>query len=216
MIALQSWQPCAPLIRINSCLSVSSFVFNSWLLWYGDLLEHVQKFPIPNHFVVLALSFLFTTTFAQQTQDNPGASAKVFGFRDFSQQYQIDQRFLAVPDPKRAEQHLKILTALPHIAGSVEDHNTAEYVHKQFHVAGLDSEIVEYRVWMNRPAEISVSVTAPANVKMNGPTREKVDGDTMPDNPKVVMPLTALALGRRGSRRGLRQLRLAGRLQEAG
>ncbi len=136
------------------------------------------------------LSFLLTTTFAQQTQDkdNQGASAKVFGFRDFSQQYQIDQKFLAVPDPKRAEQHLKILTALPHIAGSVEDHNTAEYVLKQFHVAGLDSEIVEYRVWMNRPAEISVSITAPASVKMNGPTREKVEGDTMPDNSRVVMP----------------------------
>src|SRR5216684_2479390 len=138
----------------------------------------------------LALLFLLTTTFAQQTQDNAGASAKVFGFRDFSLQYQIDQKFLAVPDPKRAEQHLKILTALPHIAGSVEDHNTAVYVNKQFHVAGLETEIVEYRVWMNRPAEISVSVTAPANVKMNGPTREHVDGDTMPDNPKVVMPFS--------------------------
>src|SRR6266849_5892196 len=138
----------------------------------------------------LALLFLLTTTFAQQTQDNAGASAKVFGFRDFSLQYQIDQKFLAVPDPKRAEQHLKILTALPHIAGSVEDHNTAVYVNKQFHVAGLEKEIVEYRVWMNRPAEISVSVTAPANVKMNGPTREHVDGDTMPDNPKVVMPFS--------------------------
>ena len=144
------------------------------------------RFPIISS--VLALVFLLTTTFAQQTQDNPGASAKVFGFRDFSQQYQIDQRFMAVPDPKRAEQHLKILTALPHIAGSVEDHNTAEYVNKQFHVAGLETEIVEYRVWMNRPAEISVSVTAPPNVKMNGPTREHVDGDTMPENPKVVMP----------------------------
>ena len=125
-----------------------------------------------------------------QTAVSPvtGPQSKVFGFRDFKEQYQIDQKFLAVPDPKRAEQHLKILTALPHIAGSVEDHNTAEYVNKQFHVAGLESQIVEYRVWMNRPSEVSVSVTAPANVKMNGPTREHVDGDTMPDNAKVVMP----------------------------
>ena len=125
-----------------------------------------------------------------QTAVSPvtGSQSKVFGFRDFKEQYQIDQKFLAVPDPKRAEQHLKILTALPHIAGSVEDHNTAEYVNKQFHVAGLESQIVEYRVWMNRPSEVSVSVTAPANVKMNGPTREHVDGDPLPDNSKVVMP----------------------------
>ena len=31
-------------------------------------------------------------------------------------------------------------------------------------------------------------MTAPANVKMNGPTREQVDGDPMADNSKVVMP----------------------------
>ena len=30
---------------------------------------------------------------------------------------------------------------------------------------------------MNHPAEISVSVTAPPDVKMHGPTREHVDGD---------------------------------------
>ena len=159
-----------------------------------------KTFRITVLFSTLALSLVLTTTFAQQapklppvpapaavSPDSP-AQSRVFGFRDFKEQYQIDQKFLAVPDPKRAEQHLKILTALPHIAGSVEDHNTAEYVLKQFHVAGLQSEMVEYRVWMNRPAEISVSVTAPANVHMNGPTREKVDGDTLPDNSKVVMP----------------------------
>ena len=146
------------------------------------------------------ITLALTTTVAQhapemapstaQTAVSPvsPAQSKVFGFRDFKEQYQIDQKFLAVPDPKRAEQHLKILTTLPHIAGSVEDHNTAEYVNKQFHVAGLESQIVEYRVWMNRPSEVSVSVTAPANVKMNGPTREHVEGDTLPDNPKVVMP----------------------------
>jgi N-acetylated-alpha-linked acidic dipeptidase len=150
--------------------------------------------------LVALITLALTTTVAQHAPELPpsnvqtavspvtGPQSKVFGFRDFKEQYQIDQKFLAVPDPKRAEQHLKILTALPHIAGSVEDHNTAEYVNKQFHVAGLESQIVEYRVWMNRPSEVSVSVTAPANVKMNGPTREHVDGDTLPDNSKVVMP----------------------------
>jgi len=35
---------------------------------------------------------------------------------------------------------------------------------------------------------ISVTVTAPPNVKMNGPRPEHVDGDPLADNPKVVMP----------------------------
>src|SRR5258708_35034226 len=41
---------------------------------------------------------------------------------------------------------------------------------------------------MNRPSEISVTVTAPPNVKMNVPRPEHVDGDPLADNPKVEMP----------------------------
>lgn len=124
---------------------------------------------------------------AQQTQDTQ-VPAQMFGFKDFSKQYEIDKEFLKGPSPERAEQELKALTAKPHIAGSPEDYATAQQVYKHFDVNGLETEIVKYAVWMNRPAEISVKVTAPANVKMSGPTREHVDGDTMPDDPKVVMP----------------------------
>ncbi len=98
-----------------------------------------------------------------------GVPTQIFGFRDFAKQYQVDQEFLASPSPARAEQHLKILTALPHIAGSPEDKATADHVAKHFDIAGLETEEVKYSVWMNRPSEISVTVTAPANVKMNGP-----------------------------------------------
>jgi N-acetylated-alpha-linked acidic dipeptidase len=132
---------------------------------------------------------LFLSSFAQQPEA-PGPASRVFGFRDFSKQYQVDQKFLAVPDPKRAEQHLEILTRVPHIAGSPADERTAEYVAKQFQVARLQTETVPYRVWMNRPAEISVSVTAPAGVKMNGPAREHVEGDPFQDNRLVVMPFS--------------------------
>lgn len=134
------------------------------------------------------LSVFLLSSVAQQPAAVQSATTKVFGFRDFSRQYQWDQRFLAVPTTKGAQQHLEILTRLPHIAGSPEDYATAEYVAKTFHVAGLQTEIIPYKVWMNRPLEISVTVTAPPNVKMSGPTREHVDGDTFQDNPHVVMP----------------------------
>jgi N-acetylated-alpha-linked acidic dipeptidase len=39
---------------------------------------------------------------------------------------------------------------------------------------------------MNRPAEISVTVTAPANVKMSGPTREHVSSDPYQDDPRIL------------------------------
>src|SRR5690242_1627007 len=124
--------------------------------------------------LIPALLFLAITVFAQQKPGGAAASAQVFGFRDFTQQRQWDQKFIAVPDAKRAEEHLRTLTAEPHVAGSPEDRKTADYVAQKFKEAGLQTEIVEYKVWMNRPAEISVTVTAPPNVKMNGPSREHV------------------------------------------
>ncbi len=88
-----------------------------------------------------------------------------------------------MPDPKLAEEHLRILTQAPHMAGTPEDKATADYVAQKFRDAGLETEIVEYRVWMNYPAEISVDMTAPAGVTMHGPTRERVNGDPYQDDP---------------------------------
>lgn len=140
--------------------------------------------------IAVILSVFLVSSLAQQNAPAQNETTKVFGFRDFSRQYQLDQEFLAVPSPKGAREHLEILARLPHIAGSGEDYHTAQYVAKNFRVAGLETEIVPYRVWMNRPAEISVTVTAPVGVKMNGPTREHVQGDPYDENPRVVMPFS--------------------------
>jgi N-acetylated-alpha-linked acidic dipeptidase len=122
-----------------------------------------------------------------------GSSPSIFGFRDAAAESAIESRFLAVPDPKLAEEHLRILTQAPHMAGTVEDKATADYVAQKFRDAGLDTEIVEYKVWINYPSEISVDLTAPAGVEMHGPTREHVDGDPGDDDPRVVMPFNGMS-----------------------
>jgi N-acetylated-alpha-linked acidic dipeptidase len=124
---------------------------------------------------------------------NDVSSTPFFGFRNSTEEAALETRFLAVPDPKLAEEHLRILTQAPHIAGSPEDKATADYVAKKFRDAGLETEIVEYRVWMNYPTEISVDLTAPAGVTMHGPTREQVNGDPYDDDPRVVMPYNAMS-----------------------
>src|SRR5581483_5874066 len=88
-----------------------------------------------------------------------------------------EQQFLAVPDPAAAE---------PHIAGSPEDRKTAEYVARIFRQAGLETEILEYKVWMNHPLEVSVEARTPKGVIMRGPAREQVEGDRFQDDPRVV------------------------------
>lgn len=122
-----------------------------------------------------------------------GGAQSIFGFRDAVAENAIESRFLAVPDPKLAEEHLRILTQAPHMAGTVEDKATADYVAQKFRDAGLDTEIVEYKVWINYPAEISVDVTEPPSVKMHGPTREYVDGDPFDNDPRIVTPFNGMS-----------------------
>jgi N-acetylated-alpha-linked acidic dipeptidase len=122
----------------------------------------------------------------------------ISGFRDVAGEREVEEKFMAVPDPKLAEEHLRILTQAPHIAGSPEDKATAEYVAKKFREAGLDTEIVEYKVWLNYPAEIRVDMTAPPGVEMHGPRREHVDvdpfqGDPYQDDPRVVTPYNGMS-----------------------
>jgi len=132
--------------------------------------------------------FLFSVapllSYAQS--DVPGDKPDLLGFRDTAAERKIEAQFLAVPDPELAEAHLRTLTQAPHIAGSPEDKATADYVAKKFREAGLETEIVEYRVWMNYPQEISVDVTAPATVSMHGPSPERVSADPYQDDPRIV------------------------------
>jgi N-acetylated-alpha-linked acidic dipeptidase len=124
---------------------------------------------------------------------SPYAPAAIFGFRNSAVETATETQFLSVPDSKLAEEHLRILTRVPHMAGTVEDKATADYVAAKFREAGLDTEIVEYKVWMNYPEQISIDMTAPAGVEMHGPTREHVNNDPYQDDPRVVMPFNGMS-----------------------
>lgn len=141
---------------------------------------------------VVFLSFVLASV-GGHAPEGPAAPQPIFGFRDAAAENAAEVHFLAVPDPKLAEEHLRSLTQAPHMAGTPEDSTTADYVALKFRAAGLDTEIVEYKVWMNYPQEISVDVTAPAGVEMHGPTREHVDGDPYQDDPRVVMPFNGMS-----------------------
>ncbi len=135
----------------------------------------------------------FPTTVSGHAPESSTAAQPIFGFRDAGAETAAEGRFLAVPDPKLAEEHLRTLTKAPHMAGTPEDKATAEYVAQKFREAGLETEIVEYKVWLNYPLEISVDITAPAGVKMHGPTPEHVDGDPYDEDPRVVMPFNGMS-----------------------
>jgi N-acetylated-alpha-linked acidic dipeptidase len=139
--------------------------------------------------VVCILAFLPITLPVPAQTLAPSSSAQVFGYTDFTAQAKIDADFLAVPDAKLAGQHLKILTAKPHIASSPEDHETAEYVAQKFIAAGLETRIVPYRVLLNQPRKVSFEAHGDDGALLaTGPTREHVSSDPYQDDPRVVMP----------------------------
>src|SRR5438270_2972673 len=135
--------------------------------------------------VVISSSFLL----AQDSAQKPAPTRGIAGFHDPAAQQALDQKFIAVPEAKLAEEHLRTLTAKPHLAGTPEDKETADYVARKFRDAGLETQIVEYKVWLGYPKEVSVDITAPAGVKMHGPTREHVQGDAYQDDPRVIPPM---------------------------
>jgi N-acetylated-alpha-linked acidic dipeptidase len=129
---------------------------------------------------------------AEHNATLPSTTA-IFGFKNANAETATETQFLSVPDAKLAEEHLRILTKVPHMAGTIEDKATADYVAQKFREAGLDTEIVEYKAWFNYPEEISVDMTAPAGVEMHGPTREHVSDDPYQDDPRVVMPFNGMS-----------------------
>ncbi len=90
---------------------------------------------------ILASLILLSTVSTSVTDAPRSASSAqpIFGFRDSATEAATEARFLAVPDPKLAEEHLRTLTQAPHMAGTPEDKATADYVAQKFRAAGLDT-----------------------------------------------------------------------------
>ncbi|ADV82571.1 M28 family metallopeptidase [Terriglobus saanensis] len=147
-----------------------------------------RLFRVPARVIsaLCVVSILYSTATAQS------APQKVFGYRDFTEQAKLDTAFMAVPDAKLAGTHLKELTKAPHWASSPEDYATAEYVAAKFKAAGLETEIVPYRVYLNKPKKIVLEARdADGKVVMTGPTKEHVDpskdgGDLFQDDLRVL------------------------------
>ncbi len=139
--------------------------------------------------LVLPCAVSQNPTQAQARQPEP---PKVLGFTDFAAQQKLDDAFLAVPDARLAGQHLKVLTAEPHWASSPEDYKTALYVAEKFKAAGLQTEIVPFSVWLNKPVKIEITAFDKAGKQlMHGPTPEHVDpraygGDPFQNDPRIL------------------------------
>jgi len=109
------------------------------------------------------------------------------GFSQASSQDErrIEEQFRAVPQPASAREHLRRLTAEPHIAGTPEDYATAVYVRDQMRSFGLAADLKEYQVWLNYPkSDPVVELIAGRRERLS--VREAVlSEDPTPSNRKI-------------------------------
>ena len=140
-------------------------------------------------FSLLATTVLAPALLSSQMPDH--ATALPLGYTDFRIESRVEQDFLAVPDARLAGQHLKTLTSEPHMAATPGDRRSAEYVAQRFRAAGLETEIVPYRVLLNAPATERVEAwDADGRALMTGPHEERLDGDRTPSDPRIPLPFS--------------------------
>ena len=139
-----------------------------------------------NRAAVLLMLTLAAAVPATRQAPSTASPTAIFGFRNSAAEIAQERAFLAIPDPQLAREHLRTLTQAPHLAGSPEDKATAEYVAARFREAGLETQVVEYKVPLNYPAEIKVAVTASDGKEFVAPTPERVNGDPYQNDPRVV------------------------------
>lgn len=141
--------------------------------------------------ILLLLPFALATGTTPLTTPMPSLPAppSSFGYAHLDAELNLEEKFLNLPEAARAGAYLRVLTAEPHLAGSPEDHKAAEYVAQQFRAAGLETEIVPYRVLMSTPVEQRLEAWDDrGRTLLSGLTPEHLPGVLPAHDPRIPMP----------------------------
>ena len=120
---------------------------------------------------LLVLAFLTTAANFRTvlSQVAPASTSVLDGFTPdgSAEERRWEDEFRAVPAPASAREHLRRLTAEPHVAGTKADYATAVYVRDQIRSYGIASELKEYEVLLPYPKQ-------PGIVELVQPRRERL------------------------------------------
>src|ERR1041385_2452633 len=133
-------------------------------------------------FISLFMVGLQTAALAQ----SPGIDG--FSAQTSIAEQRFEEQFRGVPEGASAREHLRRLTAEPHIAGTKEDYATAVYVRDQMRSFGLPAELKEYQVWLNYPkTDPIVELIAPRRERLS--VREAVIKEDPTSSNRKITPL---------------------------
>jgi N-acetylated-alpha-linked acidic dipeptidase len=120
--------------------------------------------------LVLSLCCLLTSSFVVApviSQTGPATVIDGFAPQASVSQRSREQQFRAVPAAASAREHLKTLTAEPHVAGTKEDYATAIYVRDKIRGYGIPAELKDYDLLLPYPKQ-------PTIVEIVGRRRERL------------------------------------------
>jgi len=103
--------------------------------------------------MILALGLLTAPAIFRPVHSQTAIDVALDGFtpEGAAAERRWEEQFRAVPDAKSAREHLRRLTAAPHVAGTKEDYATDIYVRDQMRSYGLPAELKEYDVLLPYP-----------------------------------------------------------------
>lgn len=83
-----------------------------------------------------------------------------------------EQEYLKYPSGIRAYEHLRFFTAKPHIAGRIEDYDTAVYTQAALERYGVEAEIVPMEVTLSFPVRRSLQIVYPDSQRFTAKLQE--------------------------------------------
>ena len=134
---------------------------------------------------VCALIALFTTL----TGEYAGAQQSLVGYTPASsaRERQVEADAIRRPDPQRAAMYSRELTKEVHVAGTIAQAHTRDYVLSQMKAWGLETEFRSYDIWMPHATDVRVWRVAPDTLRLDL-SEPPVAGDpasTLPQYPTV-------------------------------
>jgi N-acetylated-alpha-linked acidic dipeptidase len=127
--------------------------------------------------LVLSLGVVLTSQLGAQTTA-PGYSPQA---ADAERATEADA--IGRPSPAKASEHSKFLSLQPHMAGTLAQARTRDYVISQMKSWGLETEVRAYKIWMPHPITTRVWRVSPDPIELNlqeGPIAEDTTSVAFP------------------------------------
>ncbi len=133
--------------------------------WLGFLIHTCRRHAIFQRFKQgLCFLYVILVCFFVQT---------AFGMRGFTtenipREREYEAAFKELVSPEICRRRLRQLTEEPHLAGTENSRQVAEYIRDEFESYGLTVQIYEYQVYLPHPLEVSVEMVSPTEYQAIG------------------------------------------------